>query len=258
MSDPHHNQPTKGDTVQSEGAGQASSSTANSAANGDFSSAMARLEKALSEVVSEATGQVSERATTLLNDTSRRLESELRLRRSADAQDTAARRQQRGARSRRERHRLADRSEQVNPRSGRLYRDPQHKKIGGVCAGFARYLGFETWAVRLATAAAFVFVPGVVFPAYWIAYFLMDKPGQALDTEASETYAGQTAQTSAEGAGTAPRAIALRLSASRSLRHTAADLTQAELRLRRLESFVTSKQYHLHRELAKIDGSATT
>ena len=40
---------------------------------------------------------------------------------------------------------------------------------------------------------------------------------------------------------------------SRSLRYTNADFTQAELRLRRLESFVTSNQYELHRELAKIE-----
>ncbi len=39
----------------------------------------------------------------------------------------------------------------------------------------------------------------------------------------------------------------------RNLRYTSADLTQAELRLRRLESFVTSNQYELHKELTKIE-----
>jgi hypothetical protein len=47
--------------------------------------------------------------------------------------------------------------------------------------------------------------------------------------------------------------VAEPFSKRRSLRHTAADLTQVELRLRRLESFVTSGRYELHKELNKIE-----
>ena len=51
---------------------------------GEFTAAMNRLEKAVSEVVTEATDQLSGRATNLLDDTSRRLEAELRIRKASD------------------------------------------------------------------------------------------------------------------------------------------------------------------------------
>ena len=41
--------------------------------------------------------------------------------------------------------------------------------------------------------------------------------------------------------------------ARRNLRNTKVDLTQAELKLRRLESFVTSDQYELQKEIARLD-----
>ncbi len=232
------------------------------AGNREFSAAMARLEKAVSEIVTVATGQLSDRATTLLDDTSRRLEAELRLRRVAEDPEEweqLDRRQQRHARRRRSRHHLVDRAERVNPRSGRLYRDPENQKIGGVCAGVARYLGFETWAVRLAALTGLIFIPGVVFPAYWIAYFIMDTPDNNLDGDAERNeqrrgrsrrrHRGLNANNDAPQGNQPPQ----KFDAGRSLRYTSADLTEAELRLRRLESFITSDQYELQKELAKIE-----
>ena len=52
--------------------------------SGEFSVAMSRLESAVQEIVTVTTGQLTERATSLLDDTSKRLESELRLRRVTD------------------------------------------------------------------------------------------------------------------------------------------------------------------------------
>ena len=231
--------------------------------NREFSAAMERLEKAVSEIVTVATGQLSDRATTLLDDTSRRLEAELRLRRVAEEvaedREEIERRQQRHDRRRQYRHRLVDRAERVNPRSGRLYRDPENQRIGGVCAGLARYLGFETWAVRLAAVTGLIFLPGVVLPAYLIAYFIMDTPDQDLDEPSSgkrkrgkrrrrERDAGMQRGTAPVG-NEPPR----KFNARHSLRYAGADLTQAELRLRRIESFITSDQYELQKELAKIE-----
>lgn len=217
---------------------------------------MARLEKAVQEIVSLTTDQVSERATRVLDDTSRRLEAELRLRRETpdddvELQEAQARRRRRT----RYRHRLVDRAERVNPRSGRLYRDPQNQKIGGVCAGVARYFGIEAWAVRLGALTGLIFLPGIVFPAYWIAYFIMDKPetdepvprrrrrNRKANRPSSDT--NQSHYDLPE-----PRQP---FAPSRSLRYTSADLTQAELRLRQLESFITSDQYELQKELHKIE-----
>ena len=226
----------------------------------EFTDAMARLEKAVQEVVSVTTGQLSERATSLLNDTSARLEEELRLRRVADDPEEVELRQARRRRRLRQRHRIADRAEKVNPQSGRLYRDPENQKIGGVCAGVARYFGIETWMVRLGALTGLFILPGIVFPAYWIAYFIMDTPDN-LDSEPKRK--GRDRERSRErrqasladnDASSNRRAGAY--NATRELRHTNVDLTQAELRLRRLESFVTSDQYELQKELTKIEREA--
>ena len=47
-----------------------------------------------------------------------------------------------------------------------------------------------------------------------------------------------------------------KISPRRSLRGLQADLTEAELRLRRMETHVTSGKYELQRELNKIEGEA--
>ena len=224
--------------------------------NREFSAAMTRLEKAVAEIVTVATGQLSERATTLLDDTSRRLEAEIRLRRVSDDVEEVERRRQRHDQRRRYRHRLVDRAERLNPRSGRLYRDPDNAKIGVVCGGLARYLGFEPWTVRLSALTGLIFIPCVDFPAYWIAYFIMETPDKNLDgaspNKRGRRYPRRDDDSQAGGA-TAGNDMRRKFDAGRSLRYASADLTQAELRLRRLESFVTSDQYELHKELAKIE-----
>ncbi|MEE4283408.1 MAG: PspC domain-containing protein, partial [Pseudomonadales bacterium] len=226
-------------------------SSRRSSQSNEFSAAMARLEKAVAEIVTTTTGQLSDRATTLLDDTATRLEAELRFRKTTDDPDTGERVARRRSRNS-GRHRLVDRAERVNPRSGHLYRDIENAKIGGVCAGIARYFGLQTWTTRLAALTGLLFLPGIVFPAYWIAYFIMDKP----DTEDSMMAGRKTRTSRSDETSTASAANTRRdevLQPSRSLRYTNADLTQAELRLRRLESFVTSDQYELHRELTKIE-----
>jgi len=211
------------------------------------------------------TGQLTSRATTLLDDTSRRLESELRLRRLTDDDEGVERNRERRSQRRRDRHRLVDRAERINPRSGRLYRDPVNQKIGGVCAGMARYFGLEAWTVRLGALTGLIFVPGIVFPAYWIAYFIMETPdsddpapnkrrrrrGRRRRSRSADNDAPHSDSTGSRGNEPLQRFLA-----GRSLRYSSADLTQAELRLRELESFVTSDQYELHKELTKIEREA--
>lgn len=195
-------------------------------------------------------GQLSERATSLLEETSKRLEAELRLRRVAaddpSLAQTRAKREQRHS----TRHRFSDAADSFRRHPSRLYRDRHDLKIGGVCAGFARYFGVETWVVRMGALTGLIFLPGIVFPAYWIAYFIMDKqegPGPHDDSRRGKRRARRAAMRETRDTVAEP------FSKRRSLRHTAADLTQVELRLRRLESFVTSGRYELHKELNKIE-----
>jgi phage shock protein C len=66
----------------------------------------------------------------------------------------------------------------------RLLLDKENKKIAGVCAGFARYLGVEVLLVRIVWLAL-ALGAGIGFIAYFIAWILMspDKPRAAAAPE---------------------------------------------------------------------------
>ncbi len=114
-----------------------------------------------------------------------------------------------------------------------------------MCAGIARYYGIETWVVRCAAVTGLIFVPQFVFPAYWIAYFLMDLPPR--ESAPDDRRPGRDDHSSP-----APE-LGTNLSPRRSLRNIQADLTQIELKLRRMETHVVSGQYELQKELNKFD-----
>ena len=243
----------------------------------DFSQAMGRLEKAVQDLVTVTTGELGERATSVINETSKRLESELRLKRATgddlDKDEVHVSRR----RKHRQRHKFSD---DVEGHYSTLYIDKNDGKVAGVCSAFARYFGVESWVVRMGALTGLIFIPTIVFPGYWISYFVIQKKSstkpkrilgrrrrrrhqrrEAAKAAAAELYADnygddcveehadQQAQTRRERV---PRASE-KLQPSRDLRHVTTDLTQAELRLRRMESFVTSDQYELHKELHKIE-----
>src|SRR5436190_6233731 len=56
----------------------------------------------------------------------------------------------------------------------RLMRDMQHKKIAGVCAGLAHYLGTDPVLIRL-IFLVLAFTTGIGFIAYIIAWIVMPK-----------------------------------------------------------------------------------
>ena len=215
------------------GPGPGAGGSAGGARNGDFQAAVARLERAVEDLVSNAREQFSDRATTLLDETTRRIEREL------------DRRRQRPRRHSRRRRSGSD----DTVRSRRLQRDPERGKIVGVCAGFARYYGVEPWVVRCMAITGLLFFPSIVFPAYWIAYFVMEKRRPENDDPVPE----RSAQNGRDDTSPAPE-LGPRLSPRNSLRNVQADLAQVELRLRRMEGHVTSGRYELQRELNRIDG----
>ena len=218
----------------------------------DIQDSVSRLERAVDELVTTARREFSDRATSLLDDTSRRLEKELE-RRQGRVSDTPEREYE----LEREPHREPRERFDTVPRH--LYRDPTREKIGGVCAGIARYYGVEPWVVRCVAVTGLLFFPTIVFPAYWIAYFVMDKP-PSLDGEPRRRR-GRRRPRCEERHGRhdhrspAPE-LGPRYSPRYSLRNVQADLMEVELRLRRMETHVTSGQYELQRELNKIDGGS--
>ena len=234
----------------------------------EFQQAVDRLEKAVQDLVGSATSEFSERATSFLNETTTRLEREFRSARGDrgsgpshaayppeydldedDRPRSAAARMEARRRARQRAHRALE-------RSPRLMRDPEHEKIAGVCAGIANYYGMEVWVVRCIAVTGLLFFPSIVFPAYWIMYFVMDSPKKERRRERRQK------RSSGRSGGEAMPEPDLDVSPRRNLRNVQAELNEVELRLRRMESHVTSGQFELQRELNKIDvdppGSAAT
>jgi phage shock protein C len=58
-------------------------------------------------------------------------------------------------------------------RERKLFRDTQNQKIGGVCAGLARYFDLDPLLVRVAFVAGLVF-NGVSLVAYALLWWLVD------------------------------------------------------------------------------------
>ncbi len=145
-----------------------------------------------------------------------------------------------------------------------LYRDTEHKKICGVCAGVADYFGKPAWVIRVYALIGLIFIPSVMLPIYFAMYFILDdKPyyrrvADRFDDEFdSETRAEKDANTEE----------ARRKSESRRHRPTAMDVAQAmqqarekfsdiEQRMRCMETHVTSSRFELQREFKKISGEA--
>ncbi|MBX3706610.1 MAG: PspC domain-containing protein [Pseudomonadales bacterium] len=221
-----------------------------SARNGDFQAALGRLERVVQQLVGSARSEFTDRATSLLDETTTRLEQELG--RRARPGSSAAGRLAGAAGGEPGRPR-----NELRPVSRRLCRDPERQKIGGVCAGIARYYGLEPWVVRCIAVTALLFYPGIVFPAYWIAYFVMETPAGAGRRGTWRRHGhrrrdGDHVSGTPDDVAPAPE-LGPRLSPRRGLRNVQADLTEVELRLRRMEAHVTSGRYELQRELGKID-----
>jgi phage shock protein C len=234
---------------------------------GELQQAVERFEQAVQELVGSATTEFSDRATTFLNETTAKLERELGgssrrdddLDRGSYQQSPEHQRNDAAARmAARRRARARARSERVMERSPRLERDDDNAKIVGVCAGIANYYGVEAWVVRCIAVTGLLFFGSIVFPAYWIMYFVMDGPSSAAKKAAKEGKQSRRKSRSParEEEGDDMSARLSRHDAAsprRNLRNVQADLQEVELRLRRMETHVTSGQYELQRELHKIE-----
>lgn len=55
-----------------------------------------------------------------------------------------------------------------------LARDPQHKKLGGVCAGIARYFEVDPLIVRVIAVICLLIFTEAALLAYGLAYLILD------------------------------------------------------------------------------------
>src|SRR3954466_989333 len=63
----------------------------------------------------------------------------------------------------------------------RFYRDKQHGKVFGICAGIADYTGFDVSLVRVCFLAAVFMSGGGILPFYFIAGMIAPTKPKALD-----------------------------------------------------------------------------
>ena len=234
------------------------------------------LERAVEELAAAATEEVSSGAAKLLYEAAARVRGESGGgEESADAGERDESRRQR--RSRRVHYRdYAD----LSRRSRGLYLDRENRKIAGVCGGVARYFGIEAWVARCAALTGLIFLPSIVFPAYWVAFFVMgrspsDRYGRSRaraggsrrrkHANKARSRANERKRSARRGRRSyderkdhrspAPE-FGAKFSPRQSLRAAQADFAEVELRLRRMEAFVTSDQYALERGFAEIGANA--
>lgn len=130
---------------------------------------------------------------------------------------------------------MSDFYKRQNPH--RLFRDKQHAMIAGVCAGIADYFDFNRKGVRVAAVLVLLFppfIPFVVISYIALAVLLPVKP--------PNLYADEKQAVFWRGVSNAPADV------FGSLSHRFRELN---LRLEKMEAFVTSREFEFDRELEK-------
>ena len=212
-----------------------------------FGDAVRNFQDAAEAFAASARDQASERAAAFLDEAAARLRGDAAAAGPGDAERRAG-----AGHSGRRRHGPRGvhrhRGDGVIVARRRLHRDVARGRIAGVCAGIADYFGVETWVTRCAAVVGLIFMGQVTLPAYLVAWVVMERAPVPGEPSRRRHRGG------AEGAA-APNGIEAGFSARRRLKALLADAAELELRLRRMETHVTSGQYALQRELRDIEES---
>ena len=127
-------------------------------------------------------------------------------------------------------------SEQPASRT-RFYRDKRNGKVMGVCAGIADYTGFDVALVRIAFLAALFMSGGSILPFYFIMGWVSpNKPAtlERVDHEEKQFWQG------------------VRASPTRAARDIRSRFKDIDRRLADIESFVTTENRSLAREIEQL------
>lgn len=139
------------------------------------------------------------------------------------------------------------------PRTPRLARDGDNGKLLGVCAGIANHYGLESWVVRLIALSGLLFLPTVTLMSYFVAALLMD-PASGRVPRVRSRHRGPRRRKRRERRYSKENPTGEYVWVPRQrLREVGAEFDQMELKLRRMETHVTSGHYELHRELAELE-----
>ena len=125
--------------------------------------------------------------------------------------------------------------ERKNPH--KFFRDKENAILAGVCAGISEYFGWNRKGVRLVCAVLCVippFFPFIIISYILLAIFLPVKPAGLYETKEQAEFW--------RGVSNAPSDV------FGSLSHRFKELN---LRLEKMEAFVTSKEFEIDRELSR-------
>ncbi len=131
-----------------------------------------------------------------------------------------------------------NRAESAGQRSrSRLYRIPARGRVMGVCAGIADYLGINILFARIVAIICLISFPVATLIGYFLAGLLLDEMPEHLFTSHEEEVFWR-------GVRTDPATTC------RSQNHKFRELEQ---RLRKLEAYITSAEFELHREISNLE-----
>lgn len=119
----------------------------------------------------------------------------------------------------------------------RLFRDKNNAILAGVCAGIAEYAGLNRKGVRLVTILLMLFPPFFAFIV--ISYIIL---AIVLPVKPENLFENQEQAEFWRGVSNAPSDV------FGALRHRFRDLN---LRLEKMEAFVTSREFEIDRELGR-------
>jgi phage shock protein C len=122
-----------------------------------------------------------------------------------------------------------------SPRT-RFYRDKQHSKLMGVCAGIADYSGINVMWVRLGAIGLVLMGAPIIIPAYFLVGLLADKKPAALYTDRQEQQFWQ----------------GVRQSPARTTREVRAQFRDIDRRLADVETFYVSNNPRLSAEIERL------
>ena len=141
-----------------------------------------------------------------------------------------------------------------------LYRDPKKGKIAGVCAGIAECFGVELWLVRILFIAGVLLLAGPFFiVGYVAAWFILEKKPSTL-SNITRNFKGSsfgkgwrnTPDTHEDKVEVKAKVWQAGKPPKEALGDIGERYRKIESRLRSIETYVTSREFQLNREISRL------
>lgn len=128
-------------------------------------------------------------------------------------------------------------------RDRELFRDTLNGKLSGVCAGLANYFGLEVWLVRIMVISAALLGGSFLVVLAYVALTMMLEKQPPNYVETLKTKQDHKLKSKPWEQGQHPKALLMTLEK---------DFDDIELKVRNIESYVTSEAFTLNREFSKL------